>query len=454
MTGTLQDGAGAAADMDARSDPPYTSELFRRREPHAITDSEHPSVARGFLFADLRNYSAWVERHGDHAAAALLRDYREVVRQGAAEFDGAEIKTEGDSFYIVFGSPSAAVNCGLRILALAAASRAAAGGPIPVGIGVHVGETVVTDEGYVGSAVNVAARVCAQAAAGELLVTDAVRSLMRTYLDVTYVPRGRRRLKGISEPISLYRVRPVRDVVVPSRWHRVARRWSILAAALTIVLLVVATALIGGALVRETAGGPRPSSTQVLDATAGEPSGSSAASPGTEAQFPTAAETRLLELVAERDRERCQRADPADSPVLGVERVPGEPTEVFRAPSAASIECALGGISAPDRLWLWELTPWPGSPDNPDPAHIAIAAHGGLVGATPGTCRDERPAIEKWAFGNIAGTLVCYESTTGDAVLLWVYDDDTRLFARALRDDRDTIALLDWWEDVGRFSAP
>ena len=375
------------------------------------------------------------------------------MRQGAAEFDGAEIKTEGDSFYIVFGSPSAAVNCGLRILALAAASRAAAGEPIPVGIGVHVGETVVTDEGYVGSAVNVAARVCAQAAAGELLVTDAVRSLTRTYLDVTYVPRGRRRLKGISEPIGLYQVRPAGDVVVPSRWHRVARRWSILAAALTMVLLVVATALIGGALVRETAGGPRPGPTQVLDATAGDPSGSSAASPGTDAQFPTAAETRLLELVAEGDRGRCQRADPADSPVLYSERVPGAPTRVTRSPSDASIECGLGGISAPDELWLWELRS-PRAVTNPDPAHVAIAAHGGLVGATPGTCREGRPAIETWVFGDIGGTLVCYESNTGDAVLLWVYDNETRLFARALRDDKDMEALLDWWEDVGRFSAP
>ncbi len=209
---------GAAKNPTARL---YTSGTSARWS-HAITAPEPPSVARGFLFADLRNYSAWVERHGDHAAAVLLREYRDVVRQGAAEFDGAEIKTEGDSFYIVFGSPSAAVNCGLRILALAAASRAAAGEPIPVGIGVHVGETVVTDEGYVGSVVNVAARVCAQAAAGELLVTDAVRSLTRTYLDVTYVPRGRRRLKGISEPIGLYRVMPVGRRRAASRWQSAA----------------------------------------------------------------------------------------------------------------------------------------------------------------------------------------------------------------------------------------
>ena len=64
----------------------------------------------------------------------------------------------------------------------AAAARSTDAAPIRVGIGVHAGETVETAEGYVGSAVNVAARVCSQAKAGELLVTDTVRGLTRTFL--------------------------------------------------------------------------------------------------------------------------------------------------------------------------------------------------------------------------------------------------------------------------------
>jgi len=126
---------------------------------------------------------------------------------------------------------------------------------------------------------------------------------------------------------------------------------------------------------------------------------------------------------------------------------------VRRSPSAASIECDLGGIAGPDRLSLWELSLTPVSRSNPDPAGIAIAAHGGLVGATPGTCRERRPTIEQFTFGDVSGTLVCYETDEGDAVLLWAYDD-SRLFARALRDDRDMAALLDWWDDDGRFMAP
>ena len=102
------------------------------------------SGTNGFLFADLRDYTRYVEAHGDRAAAALLDAYRTLVRATVAEFGGAEIKTEGDSFYVVFPSASSAVQCGLAILAAAAQSTAASGGPISVGIGVHAGETVET----------------------------------------------------------------------------------------------------------------------------------------------------------------------------------------------------------------------------------------------------------------------------------------------------------------------
>lgn len=167
------------------------------------------SQTRGFLFADLRDYTRFVESHGDQAAAQLLGRYRLLVREVIGKFDGSEIRTEGDSFYVVFSSASAAVNGGLAILEAAAAAGGEQGtGPIQVGVGVHAGETAETPEGFVGSAVNLAARICALAGPGELLVSDTVRSLTRTFLGVLFVPRGRRRLKGIAEPVLIYQVLP------------------------------------------------------------------------------------------------------------------------------------------------------------------------------------------------------------------------------------------------------
>src|SRR5438132_13550748 len=102
--------------------------------------SRAESLTHGFLFADLRGYTHYVEKHGDHAAADLLDDYRILVRACVARYGGAEIRTEGDSFYVVFPSASSAVLCGLEIAN--ATSQSAQDHPeraIKVGIGVHAG---------------------------------------------------------------------------------------------------------------------------------------------------------------------------------------------------------------------------------------------------------------------------------------------------------------------------
>ena len=130
------------------------------------------------------------------------------MRSIVPQFGGAEVKTEGDSFYVVFPSASGAVMCGLSIAAAASAMTAEDPSlPLRVGIGIHAGETAETSEGYVGSAVNLASRVCAIAAAGEVLVTDTVRSLTRTSSELQYVLRGRKHLKGIPEPVTVYAAR-------------------------------------------------------------------------------------------------------------------------------------------------------------------------------------------------------------------------------------------------------
>jgi class 3 adenylate cyclase/outer membrane protein assembly factor BamB len=213
------------------------------------------ATTNGFLFADLRDYTRFVETRGDDAAAALLGRYRALVREVVGQFGGAEIRTEGDSFYVVFPSASSAVLGGLAILAAAdEATRTDPTQPLRIGIGVHAGETAETGEGPVGSAVNIAARVCAQARAGELLVTDTVRSLTRTRLTVRFTLRGNPSLKGIREPISLFAVQaPAESVETVSEAAgagraarisatvraRPAARWALSAVAAAAVLIVI-----------------------------------------------------------------------------------------------------------------------------------------------------------------------------------------------------------------------
>ena len=193
------------------------------------------SAARAFLFADLRDYTRFTEEHGGAAAADLLDRYRGLVRESVARFAGAEIKTEGDSFYVVFQSASAAIGCALAIVEGAvAASAQRPDAPIRVGIGIHAGETVEADGGFVGSPVNVAARLCSLAGPGEVLVSDTVRALTQAVAPVTFESLGRKNVKGLSEPIAVYSVAATAEgsdawqAGVRSRRARRARRRRIL----------------------------------------------------------------------------------------------------------------------------------------------------------------------------------------------------------------------------------
>ena len=213
------------------------------------------TITRGFLFADLRGYTAFVEQRGAAAAAELLTRYRALAREAIGRFGGAEIKTEGDSFYVVFDSVSSAVRCGLEIVADA---RETADEAIRVGVGIHAGETIEADGGYVGSPVNIAARICAQAGAGEVLVSETVRALTMTLLPVEFRSRGRRQLKGIAEPIELFAVveAAAGATAWPSRGRRRLSRRGRAALVGGSVLVVAAAAAIGWFALQPSTGLP------------------------------------------------------------------------------------------------------------------------------------------------------------------------------------------------------
>lgn len=210
----------------------------------AHMEAASPSLTRGFLFADLRGYTRFVETQGATAAAELLVRYRDIVREAVARHQGAEIKTEGDGFFVVFPAVSAAVRCGIAITQGAKEAVEPGTHGINVGVGIHAGETVDTPDGFVGSAVNIAARICAIAGPGQVLVSDTVRALTQSILPVSFTPLGRRPLKGVKEPLMLYLATPA-DPVAAARW---ARRQRSVRAARWLALAVVVVVLAAGAL--------------------------------------------------------------------------------------------------------------------------------------------------------------------------------------------------------------
>ena len=163
--------------------------------------------ARAFLFSDLRDYTSFVEAKGDAAAARLLREYRTLVRREVARHDGGEVKTEGDSFYVVFDSASSALECAVAILRAADAQNGRdPASPLRIGVGLHAGETVEYDDQFVGSAVNIASRLAGKAGAMELLISDTLRGLVRTSQSLPMSERGALELKGVTERIRAWSV--------------------------------------------------------------------------------------------------------------------------------------------------------------------------------------------------------------------------------------------------------
>lgn len=164
-------------------------------------------ATRTFLFSDLRDYTRFVETHGDEAARTLITDYQRIVRAEIAKHEGAEVKTEGDSFYVVFTNARAAVACASAILREADRySRERPDRPMRIGAGIHAGEPVPHEGQYVGSAVIVAARLAQQSEAGELLVSEVVRALLPKNGAPKMSEREGLVLKGINEPPRIYRV--------------------------------------------------------------------------------------------------------------------------------------------------------------------------------------------------------------------------------------------------------
>jgi class 3 adenylate cyclase/sugar lactone lactonase YvrE len=192
-----------------------------------------------FLFSDLRDYTTFVETHGDAEAARLLTEYRTLVRREVARHQGAEVKTEGDSFYVVFDAASTALDCAIAILKRA---KVRADGRLRIGIGLHAGETVAYDDQFVGSAVNIASRLASTAGPGELIVSDTLRGLVRTTTATPMTDRGPLALKGVAEPIRAWTVRwdpdaaasPTPAIALPlpaARRRRLAPVWAIAAVA-------------------------------------------------------------------------------------------------------------------------------------------------------------------------------------------------------------------------------
>jgi class 3 adenylate cyclase len=165
---------------------------------------------RTFLIADIRGYTRFTEEYGDEASARLSAKFSDLVQEGAQLRGGTLIELRGDEALVVFESARQAIRAAMDLQGLFAAETDADSDlPLNVGIGIDSGEAVALEDGsFRGAALNVAARLCAMAHGGEVIVSEGTSHLAGRLPGVRYVHRGRAHLKGIVDPVSVIRVAP------------------------------------------------------------------------------------------------------------------------------------------------------------------------------------------------------------------------------------------------------
>ena len=166
-----------------------------------------PEALRIIVFTDIQGSTSFFDRLGDAAARAAVREHDGIVRACLGRHGGTELKHTGDGVMASFASVADAMACAIAIQrALAERNRTQPERAIRVRIGVNAGEPIDEDGQLYGTSVNAAARICAHAQAGQILVADVVRSLARGK-DLQFVDRGWFTLRGLPARHRLHEVR-------------------------------------------------------------------------------------------------------------------------------------------------------------------------------------------------------------------------------------------------------
>jgi class 3 adenylate cyclase len=187
-----------------------TVEMIRKKPEPGVRSGERKMIA--VLFADIRGFTSFSEQHPPEEAVAVLNRYLSLQADLVKRFGGDVDKFTGDGVLAHFtGSDMAldAIRCGLEV------HRAVAGVPagdaaLSVGIGIATGDVLVgnigsddrLDHTAIGPAVNLAARLCASAEAGQILIDAETFSRVSGLVAATAMPPLI--VKGFSAPVTVY----------------------------------------------------------------------------------------------------------------------------------------------------------------------------------------------------------------------------------------------------------
>ncbi len=177
--------------------------------PYEATGQAVTPTTSGLLtimFTDIEASTTMTRRLGDAGAQEVLHRHNEIIRVALRESFGTEIKHTGDGIMASFGTASSALTCAISIQqALAEHKGDEPASRVRVRIGLNAGEPVAEDGDLFGTAVQMAARICARAEPGQILAANVVRELAagKPFL---FSDQGDVILRGFEDPVRLYEV--------------------------------------------------------------------------------------------------------------------------------------------------------------------------------------------------------------------------------------------------------
>jgi class 3 adenylate cyclase len=168
------------------------------------------SLPRGtvtFLLTDIEGSTLLLERLGDEYAG-LLRDVRAAIRASVRAASGFEVDARADEFFAVFRRSTHALDAALAIQRALREKIWPQKAEVRVRIGMHTGRPTLTDTGYVGIAVHIAARICWASHGGQILLSSAAHESFTERLaeGIAFRSLGRYSLHGVAEPEALWQV--------------------------------------------------------------------------------------------------------------------------------------------------------------------------------------------------------------------------------------------------------
>ena len=209
---------------------PQLADLVVTSGDETFLDSHRREIA--VVFGDLRGFTAFSETGEPEDVMGVLAEYHAVLGEQVFRFDGTLEGYRGDGVMVFFNDPLPCPDAPLRAVALAVAMRDAVeelavdwqrrGHRLRFGLGVargyatlgRIGIEARSEYTAIGSVVNLAARLCAGAAGGQILVSQAVHAA--TEADVDAVAVDDLALKGFSRPVPAFEVRGLSSPYEPA----------------------------------------------------------------------------------------------------------------------------------------------------------------------------------------------------------------------------------------------